>query len=78
MTDRVGLDRPLRILMLTDLYPPLITGEGHYVRNLSRALAERGSRDDLAAVAPLLADAAPPARVGAALATIRLTRRRPE
>jgi len=36
--------RPLRILVQTELYPPLLCGEGVFARNLSNGLARRGHR----------------------------------
>src|SRR5688572_22895312 len=60
-----------------ELHRILKTGEPAAKQEACRALGEQGSRDDLEAIAPLLADPAPPARVGAALATARITRTPP-
>lgn len=56
----------------------LKSGEPAEKQEACRALGEHGSREDLGEIAPLLTDAAPPARVGAGLATTRIIRRRRE
>jgi HEAT repeat protein len=56
------------------LYRILETGEPAAKQEACRALGEQGSREDLDAIAPLLADPAPPARIGAAIATARIMR----
>lgn len=57
-----------------DLHRILKTGQPAEKQEACRALGEQGSRDDLDAIAPLLTDPAPPARVGAGLATARILR----
>jgi glycosyltransferase involved in cell wall biosynthesis len=46
----------MRVLMLTELYPPFIGGSEEYVRNLARGLVERGHQ---VSVATMAADNAP-------------------
>lgn len=41
----------MRILMLTDFYPPIVGGVEQHVRNLSHALADRGHRVTVATLA---------------------------
>jgi len=60
-----------------ELYRILKTAEPAAKQEACRTLGEQGSRADLDAIAPLLADPAPPARVGAALAMARITRMAP-
>jgi hypothetical protein len=57
-----------------ELHRILKTGEPAAKQEACRALGEQGSRDDLDAIAALLAHPAPPARIGAALATARIMR----
>ncbi len=42
----------MRVLMLSELYPPYIGGSEQHVRNLSRALVERGHEVSVATVGP--------------------------
>src|SRR4051794_1743607 len=41
----------MRVLMLTELYPPFIGGSEEYVRNLARGLVERGHKVSVATIA---------------------------
>src|SRR3954471_2702285 len=43
--------RLMRVLMLSELYPPFIGGSEEYVRNLSRGLVERGHQVSVATIA---------------------------
>ena len=60
-----------------ELYRILKSGQPLEKQEACRALAEQGSSDDLDVIAPLLTDPTSPARVGAAIATARLTRTPP-
>ena len=50
------IDRPMRVLMLTQFYPPVVGGQERHVRDLSQVLARRGTQ---VAVATVATDGAP-------------------